>query len=85
MINELSPSSKGDYKQLITFVEDRPAHDFRYAIDSSKIKNQLGWEPEESFRSGIKNTIKWYIKNKKWWKEIQEKKYNQTRLGKNIL
>ena len=80
-LNEVEPSPNGDYKQLIRFVEDRPGHDFRYAIDSSKIKNQIGWEPKESFNSGIRKTINWYIRNKKWWKDIQKNKYNQERLG----
>tara|TARA_X000000950_G_C13897846_1_gene653652 strand:- start:560 stop:1603 length:1044 start_codon:yes stop_codon:yes gene_type:complete len=84
-LNEFEPSPNGDYKQLIRFVEDRPGHDFRYAIDSSKIKNHIGWEPKESFNSGIRKTINWYIKNKKWWKDIQKNKYNQERLGFRAL
>ena len=80
-LNEIKPSPNGDYKQLIRFVEDRPGHDFRYAIDSSKIKNQIGWVPNESFNSGIKKTINWYIKNHEWWEDIQKNKYNQERLG----
>ena len=80
-LNKIKPSPNGDYKQLIKFVEDRPGHDFRYAIDSSKIKSQIGWEPKESFNSGIRRTINWYIKNQKWWKNIQKNKYNQERLG----
>ena len=80
-LNKVKPSPNGDYKQLIRFVADRPGHDFRYAIDSSKIKNQIGWKPKESFNSGIKKTINWYIKNQKWWEDIQKNKYNQERLG----
>jgi len=70
------------YKDLITFVKDRPAHDFRYAIDSAKIKNEIGWTPKETFQTGIKKTVNWYLDNQKWWREIQKNKYNQERLGK---
>ena len=84
ILNNIRPSKHGDYKKLISFVDDRPGHDFRYAIDSSKIQNDLGWEPKESFISGITKTISWYIENKNWWKLIQEKKYNQQRLGRII-
>ena len=82
ILNEVKPSDNGDYKKLIKFVDDRPGHDFRYAIDSSKIQKNLGWKPKESFKSGIKQTVNWYIKNENWWKTIQEKKYNQERLGR---
>ena len=69
------------YKDLITFVEDRPGHDFRYAIDSSKIKRELGWAPKEDFESGIEKTISWYLNNKSWWEIIQSETYQQERLG----
>ncbi len=81
LMNELKPSKNGDYKNLITFVEDRPGHDYRYAIDSTKIQNELGWKPMETFTSGIRKTIKWYIKNESWWRKIQNMEYNQERLG----
>ena len=81
IMNELKPSQNGDYKKLITFVKDRPGHDFRYAIDSTKINKELGWKPSETFFSGIRKTIKWYIENENWWREIQKEKYNQERLG----
>ena len=82
ILNEIKPSENGDYKKLIKFVDDRPGHDFRYAIDSSKIQKNLDWKPKESFNSGIRKTVNWYIKNENWWKTIQEKKYNQDRLGR---
>ncbi len=69
------------YSSLIKFVEDRPGHDFRYGINNSKIKKKLGWEPIESFDSGIKKTIRWYLDNEDWWREIQNKTYKQERLG----
>ena len=81
LMNELKPSKNGDYKNLITFVEDRPGHDYRYAIDSTKIQNELGWKPMETFTSGIRKTIKWYIKNESWWRKIQNMEYNHERLG----
>ncbi len=83
-LDNYKPSKNGSYRQLIEYVEDRPGHDYRYAIDSTKIKNDLNWEPKESFNSGIEKTIKWYIDNKQWWQDIKEKKYNQKRLGVKI-
>ena len=83
-LDKNKPSNKGSYRQLIKFVEDRPGHDFRYAIDSSKIENTLNWKPKESFSSGIEKTIKWYINNEAWWRDIQNKKYKQERLGMKI-
>ena len=62
----------------IKFVKDRPGHDFRYAIDATKIKNELNWIPSENFNSGIRKTVKWYLENKVWYEKI---KYNQKRLG----
>ena len=78
----LGKVEKYDFKKLIRYVKDRPGHDFRYAIDSSKIQNELGWKPKESFNSGIEKTIKWYIENESWWNNIQKKRYNQERLGR---
>ncbi|SHF15782.1 dTDP-glucose 4,6-dehydratase [Marinitoga hydrogenitolerans DSM 16785] len=62
-------------EELITFVKDRPGHDRRYAIDPTKIKNELGWEPTTTFEEGIKKTIKWYLENKQWWEEIISGEY----------
>ena len=61
------------YKQLIKYVDDRPGHDRRYAIDPNKIKKELNWEPEENFHSGIKKTIEWYLNNQEWVKNVEEK------------
>lgn len=63
------------YKNLIEFVKDRPGHDLRYAIDTRKIYKDLGWKPRESFKTGIRKTIKWYLVNKDWWKPIIKKEY----------
>ena len=81
IMDELKPSKNGSYKDLITFVDDRPGHDKRYAVDSTKIKTTLNWSPKESFSSGIKKTIKWYLSNEEWWRKIQMNNYNQQRLG----
>ena len=81
-LDSIKPRSNGElYENLITYVKDRPGHDFRYAIDSSKIKNNLNWLPKETFRSGIKKTIHWYINNESWWRKIQKQHYSQERLG----
>ena len=80
-MDELKPSINGSYRQLISFVADRPGHDKRYAVDSTKLNNTLKWEPKESFSTGIKKTIDWYLNNEKWWRKIQQNNYNQQRLG----
>ena len=71
----------GSYKELITFVEDRPGHDIRYAIDASKIKRELGWVPEETFESGIRKTVLWYLDNLTWAHRVQDGSYQRERLG----
>jgi len=82
ILDDLHPSDNGkSYSELITFVKDRPGHDFRYAINAKKIQNELGWFPSESFETGIKKTIEWYLENESWWKKIQDERYNQERLG----
>ena len=81
VLDELLPKDNESYSELITFVKDRPGHDFRYAIDATKINNELGWTPKESFESGIRKTIKWYLNNEIWWKSIQDNTYRQERLG----
>ena len=82
ILNDIHPAGSGkSYHELITFVKDRPGHDFRYAIDASKLKKEIGWEPKESFNTGIQKTIEWYLKNEEWCKTIQENTYKQERLG----
>ena len=85
ILDDLRPTDNGkSYSELITFVKDRPGHDFRYAIKAKKIQNELGWYPCESFETGINKTIEWYLENESWWKKIQDEKYNQERLGGSI-
>jgi dTDP-glucose 4,6-dehydratase len=71
----------GPRRSLITFVEDRPGHDRRYAIDPAKIENELGWRAEESFASGLAKTVDWFLANENWWRPIREGKYGGGRLG----
>ncbi len=72
---------KVPHESLITYVADRPGHDMRYAIDASKIKNELGWVPEETFESGLEKTLIWYLENESWWKAVQDGSYQRERLG----
>ena len=82
LLDNIRPSENlKSYQELITFVKDRPGHDFRYAIDSSKLQNKLGWTPKETFEMGIRKTIDWYLDNKTWWQDIQNNTYQQERLG----
>ncbi len=84
-LDELKPRLNGSsYKELINYVADRPGHDFRYAIDASKIKKELGWSPKETFETGIRKTILWYLENQHWWKNIQDKTYNRKLKPKEI-
>jgi dTDP-glucose 4,6-dehydratase len=70
------------YKDLITFVSDRPGHDKRYAIDATKIKKELGWQPQEDFESGLNKTVRWYLENEWWWHPLRSRHYTGERLGK---
>ena len=70
-----------DYRQLITYVSDRPGHDLRYAIDPGKINQELGWRPQETFETGLRKTIKWYLDNPNWCKRVQDGSYMRQRLG----
>lgn len=80
VMNEFIPRS-GGYRDLITYVDDRPGHDQRYAIDSSKIERELGWKPAECFETGLRKTVRWYIDNPGWWQSIRSGKYRGERLG----
>ncbi len=85
ILDEIKPlENDKSYSDLIKFVEDRPGHDFRYAINAEKIQKKLNWFPTELFETGIKKTVEWYLKNESWWRMIQNKTYKQERLGENI-
>ena len=82
ILDELRPKTDGSkYDSQITFVKDRPGHDRRYAIDASKIKRELGWEPKETFETGIRKTVEWYLENTEWVDDIINGKYQCQRLG----
>ena len=75
------PQGIARYHDLITFVADRPGHDLRYAIDAAKIARELGWTPEETFESGMRKTVQWYLANESWWQQVQDGSYQGERLG----
>lgn len=82
---EWAPVSKVvHYRELITFVKDRPGHDVRYAIDASKIEQELGWVPEETFETGIRKTVQWYLDNPEWWQRVLSGEYQLGRLGEKV-
>jgi dTDP-glucose 4,6-dehydratase len=82
LLDELRPQDKGgSRRELITFVTDRPGHDLRYAVDASKIKRELGWAPRESFASGLRKTVEWYLDHETWWQSILDRRYGGERLG----
>lgn len=85
ILDELRPQANNTpYASLITFVKDRPGHDLRYAIDASKIAKELGWKPEETFETGIRKTVEWYLNNLEWCHRVQDGSYQRERLGVNI-
>lgn len=84
LLEELVPNKPEgivQYQDLIVYVKDRPGHDVRYAIDASKIENELDWRPKETFESGIRKTVQWYLKNNGWWNRVLDGSYSRERLG----
>lgn len=82
ILDELRPRKEdANYSDLKAFVKDRPGHDRRYAIDCGKIERELGWTPSETFETGLRKTVQWYLKNEDWCRAISEKKYQRQRLG----
>ncbi|WP_454889317.1 dTDP-glucose 4,6-dehydratase [Serratia quinivorans] len=84
LLDELAPEKPAGvvkYETLITYVADRPGHDMRYAIDATKIEEELGWAPEETFESGIRKTVEWYLANEQWWSRVKDGSYAGERLG----
>lgn len=80
LLDEIVPK-EGSYREQITYVSDRPGHDRRYAIDADKISRELGWKPEETFESGIRKTVEWYLHNSEWCRRVQDGSYQRERLG----
>ncbi|MCG5514006.1 dTDP-glucose 4,6-dehydratase [Ectothiorhodospira shaposhnikovii] len=78
------PAFGGHYRDLITFVQDRPGHDRRYAIDAGKIERELGWTPRETFESGLRKTVRWYLDNASWWQHVLDGSYQGERLGTGV-
>jgi dTDP-glucose 4,6-dehydratase len=81
LLDRLEPSTRGSRRELISFVTDRPGHDRRYAIDASKLEDELGWRAQESFESGIAKTVAWYLHNRPWWQAILDRGYKAERIG----
>lgn len=75
------PAGVAKYQDLITFVADRPGHDLRYAIDAGKIQRELGWTPQETFETGLRKTVQWYLDNQEWCRHVQDGSYQRQRLG----
>jgi dTDP-glucose 4,6-dehydratase len=82
ILDDLVPEGPpGGHESLISYVTDRPGHDFRYAIDSTKIERELGWEPQVTFEEGIRRTVEWFLENRWWWQRILDGRYRLERLG----
>jgi dTDP-glucose 4,6-dehydratase len=81
LLDELRPDPKGSRERLISYVTDRPGHDARYAIDAGKIGRELGWVPKETFETGLRRTVEWYLANPGWWGDIRSGVYRGERLG----
>lgn len=81
LLDEMAPDRAGPRRRLVTFVADRPGHDRRYAIDAGKLRRELGWRPAESFESGLRLTVRWYLDNSAWWQAILDGVYRGERLG----
>jgi dTDP-glucose 4,6-dehydratase len=83
ILDELRPrTDRKSYAEQITFVTDRPGHDLRYAIDATKIKNEINWTPKQDHQSGFRKTVAWYLDNQKWWEDILSGEYKLERIGK---
>ena len=81
LLDELTPDARGPRDRLIEFVADRPGHDYRYAIDASRIRRQLGWSPNEDFDTGLRKTVEWYLSNARWTERVMSGAYRGERLG----
>ena len=84
LMDEFVPDAIGPRERLISFVADRPGHDLRYAIDARKIRRELGWTPQETFDTGLRKTVEWYLTNRRWWERIRSGVYRGERLGVGV-
>jgi dTDP-glucose 4,6-dehydratase len=81
-MDKLRPSAAiGQHERLIEFVLDRPGHDFRYALDGSRLARELGWSPRENFEAGLEKTVRWYLDRRDWWAQTRTAVYRGQRLG----
>ena len=85
ILEDMKPREGGSYHDLITYVTDRPGHDRRYAIDITKIRNELGWKPKHDFAEGLRKTVQWYLDNEDWWQIILNKQYELKRIGTGTI
>ena len=81
LMDELASDAVGPRERLVTFVVDRPGHDLRYAIDARKLRSELGWTPQETFESGLRKTVEWYLTHRGWWERVRTEVYRGERLG----
>jgi dTDP-glucose 4,6-dehydratase len=82
LLDRLAPSSRASaHRDAIRFVTDRPGHDFRYAIDPTKIEREIGWRAQETFDTGLEKTVRWYLANDQWWRPLRKTRYDGERLG----
>jgi dTDP-glucose 4,6-dehydratase len=81
ILDEMRPKASGSYADQITYVADRPGHDARYAIDPTRIRNELGWRPSVTVEEGLEKTVQWYLDNEDWWRALQNRDGVGTRLG----
>jgi dTDP-glucose 4,6-dehydratase len=84
LLDHLTPGRNGTRRRLISFVEDRPGHDRRYAIDAIKIETELGWRAQETFETGLEKTVRWFLDNRTWWQNILERGYQAKRIGMKV-
>jgi dTDP-glucose 4,6-dehydratase len=85
LLDRMEPWQSGSRRRLISFVDDRPGHDRRYAIDATKIETQLGWRARETFETGLEKTVGWFLDNRAWWRDILDRGYQAQRIGLNLF
>jgi dTDP-glucose 4,6-dehydratase len=81
LLDQMEPARTGSRHQLMSFVIDRPGHDHRYAIDPIKVERELGWRAEETFETGLEKTVRWFLDNQSWWRNILDRGYQTRRVG----